>query len=163
MIQYSVSTNGCLFQSMLLLINPTRLLLMIAAAGKNVRNFNIFAALLHSILHFSSGLLSVKFQTEFLPWISFQSSFLLPLCFQIWTISRYKTGLLLSSACSIHIAFLKHLSFLSCLFTPTAFLSFPSPLTLHAVLGSPCSPHTSFNETGYYLWLTSLIFSNWNR
>lgn len=69
MIQGFVSTNGSLFQSMLLLINAnTRLLLMItAAAGKNVCNFNVFAALLHSILHFSCGSLSVKFQTEFLP------------------------------------------------------------------------------------------------
>lgn len=69
MIQCSVSTNGSLLQSMLLLINPnTRLLLMItAAAGKNVCNFNIFAALLHSVLHFSCGSLSMTFQTEFLP------------------------------------------------------------------------------------------------
>lgn len=72
MVQCSVSKKGSLFQSMLLLINPnTRLLLMItAAAGKNVFNFNIFTALLHSILHFSYGTLLVKFQTEFLPWIS---------------------------------------------------------------------------------------------
>lgn len=70
-IRCSLSTNGSLFQSMLLLINPnTRLLLMITtAAGKNVCNFNIFAAPLHSVLHFSCGSLSVKFQTGFLPWI----------------------------------------------------------------------------------------------
>lgn len=69
MAQCFVSTKGSLFQSMLLLINPnTRLLLMItAAAGKNVCNFNIFAALLHSILHFSYSMLLVKLQTKFLP------------------------------------------------------------------------------------------------
>lgn len=49
----------------------TRLLLMItAAAGKNVCNFNIFAALLHSVLHFCFCSLTVRFQTKFLPWIS---------------------------------------------------------------------------------------------
>lgn len=146
MVQCSVSTKGSLFQSMLLLINPnTRLLLVVtAAAGKNVCNFNIFTALLHSILHFSYGTLLVKFQTEFFTmnfFMASQSSLLLPSLLQILsTYQTVKKGPLLSSACSVHTVFMDHLSFLSCLFTPTAFLSFASLLILQTVLGSPSCP-----------------------
>lgn len=150
-MQCSVSTKGSLFQSMLLLINPnTRLLLMItAAAGKNACNFNIFTALLHSILHFSYGTLLVKFQTEFLPLISSWPHslpfFYFPFPDSVY-ISSCWTGPLLYRGSSVHTVFMQHLSFLSCLFIPTGSLSFVSLLILQTVLGSLFCPCTTFKE-----------------
>lgn len=126
---------------MLLLINPnTRLLLMItAAAGKNVCNFNIFTALLHSILHFSYGTLLVKFQTEFLPWIS------------SWPRSLPFFCLPFSKSC-LHTKLSNRSSSVYCLFCPHSFyisslFSFLSLYT-HSVPVLCLSAYTPANTSG---------------